>query len=265
MEDETMKFGINMFTLFKYMETEESFRSAVERLKDMGYSYIQVSGKNYDHEIIGRVSKATEIPVILTHAPFDRIMNDYDRLMEEHASFNCYRIGMGMVVPATIFASTDEAMRTIDKIEKIAEKMSNNGFKFFYHNHFQEFHKMENGRRVYDYMIDAAPHFNFTFDTYWAQYGGMDIMTLLDRLAGRIECVHLKDYKVDFLEEDGKPIFKPAICALGEGNIDFAPICKKMKALGTEYFLVEQDNACHKPDPFMQVEASANYLKQIEI
>lgn len=38
--------------------------------------------------------------------------------------------------------------------------------------------------------------------------------------------------------------------------------CKRSKA---EYYLVEQDNAAEKPDPFAEVGISAQYLKRSEV
>jgi len=137
--------------------------------------------------------------------------------------------------------------------------MSQNGYKFFYHNHHFEFVKVD-GETIFDYMIKNAPHINFTLDTFWVQYGGASISDMVDKLGGRIECVHLKDYKI-FGQEGALVDHEPRFAPVGDGTIDFKSLIPKMQAAGTEYFLVEQDNAVKLPDPFGQVERSIKYLK----
>ena len=259
-----MKFGINLYTLHKLIQTEEGLEKTFVCLAELGYSYVQFSGGQFDADMIARVSRNTNMPVVVTHVPMDRILNETEQLMEEHAKFGCNKIGLGMIQPSILFADSDGMMRKIDELERAAEIMDRGGFKFFYHNHFQEFYKLSDGRKIYDYMM-AAPHFNFTFDTYWAQYGGMDVGALIEKLNGRIECVHLKDYKITYFEDGESRGFKPIYCPVGDGNMDFPTITAKMKKAGTEYFLVEQDNACSFDDPWEQVARSAEYLKTLKI
>ena len=105
------------------------------------------------------------------------------------------------------------------------------------------------------YMLEHAPFLNFTLDTYWLQYGGVETLNVVDKFKDRIECVHLKDYKID---EENKPAFAP----LGEGTMDFAKITQKMQTLGTKYFLVEQDNATEFEKPLEEVKKSILWAKQ---
>ena len=92
------------------------------------------------------------------------------------------------------------------------------------------------------------------------QYGGAELTATLERLNGRIPCVHLKDYK---LELDEKNNFVPTMAPVGDGVIDFVSLIEKMKTLGVECYIVEQDNAADMPDSLSQVERSIRYLKKI--
>ena len=112
-------------------------------------------------------------------------------------------------------------------------------------------------------MIENAPHVSFTLDTYWVQYGGGDIADYVQRLSGRIGCVHLKDYRiVTERDERSKLICKPRFCPVGDGNINFKKLVPLMREAGTKYFIVEQDNAVDFDDPFAQVEASVRYIRE---
>ena len=112
-------------------------------------------------------------------------------------------------------------------------------------------------------MIENAPYINFTFDTYWAQFGGVSVADFIDKLNGRIECVHLKDYMIDVkIKDDGKPTTAPLFAPVGYGNIDFKSLVPKMLAAGTKYFIVEQDNASDLPEPLGEAKKSVEYIKK---
>ena len=81
--------GINLYTLHKFIGTEEGLLETALRLKGLGYTYLQYSGAPFDAERIKRVSDASGMPFVLTHVPLDRIIEDTDKLMEEHALFGC--------------------------------------------------------------------------------------------------------------------------------------------------------------------------------
>lgn len=256
-----MNVGLNLFSLRKHITTEADFLITANRLKEMGYSYLQFSGAPFDGEMIDRVSRESGMPVFLTHVPMERILDDTDRLMEEHALFGCRNIGLG-AMPKEVLQDETLCKETIGKLNAVGEKMQKNGFCFFYHHHHFEFYK-HNGETVFDYMIANAPYIHFTVDTYWLQYGGVSITEFMEKLAGRIECVHLKDYLIDFpLDPEKERKFTPRFCPVGDGTINFRAAVDAAKKSGAEYFFVEQDNAPSFEDPFEQVKRSVNYIKK---
>lgn len=253
-----MQAGLNLYSIRNYLDTEEHFLEAAQKLREMGYSYMQYSGGAFDPDRIARVSRQTGLPVVLTHVPMNRIVEDTQALMEEHEKFGCKNIGLGAMPPAEI-ADENRCKAMIEQLDRAGEIMKANGFSFFYHHHHFEFFK-HNGMTVFDYIIKNAPNINFTLDTYWLQYGGVDIGATIDRLKGRICCVHLKDYMITN-SSDAIGGFSPAFAPVGDGNIDFAALIPRMKAAGAQYFLVEQDNAATMPDPMAQVQRSIEYIK----
>lgn len=254
-----MKVGLNLFSLRNMIATEADFLSTAKKLKEMGYDYLQFSGAPFDAKMIERVSRESEMPVYLTHVSMERILNDTERLMEEHALFGCHNIGLGMM-PCHIIRDERLCKETIAALNEAGEKMAKNGFNFFYHHHHFEFFK-HNGETVFDYMIKNAPHINFTVDTYWLQYGGVDVDDFIEKLAGRIECVHLKDYRIGITADENQE-FKPFFCPVGDGTIDFKSAVAQAKKSGAKYFFVEQDNAPDFDSPLEQVERSVKFIKK---
>ena len=112
--------------------------NTAERLKRAGYSFLQFSGAALNPEMINRVSDKTGLPIRLTHVPIDRILNDPERLMEEHSYFVCNKIGLGMM-PFPETEDEKEIKVLIDKLNKVGGLFKKNGFTLCYHNHHFEF------------------------------------------------------------------------------------------------------------------------------
>lgn len=257
-----MKAGINLYTLRHAIKTEADFLATAIKLRDMGYSYMQFSGAPLNADMIKRVTDESGLPVVVTHSPLDRIIGDTDALMEEHDRFGCKRIGLGGM-PRDVIADESLCKTKIDELERAGEKMAKAGFKFFYHNHHQEFYK-HGGETVFDYMLANTKYINFIADTYWLQFGGVDVCEYFGKLSGRCECIHLKDYLIKSLtDENGKISFKPNFAPVGDGVMNFRSIVKAAKESGAEYFLVEQDNAPTFDDPFGEVERSIKYIREV--
>lgn len=259
---EKMKFGINLFSLRKQIDTKEKFMATAAALKEMGYDYLQYSGGPWEPETVKEVSEAVGMPVVLTHVKLDMMLNDPDTLVAQHKLFGCENVGLGAF---DFRCEGDEAKRAgLLKVAEAAAKITAAGGKFFYHNHHHEFQKLANGKTVYDTMIEEYPDINFILDTYWLQTGGVSILEYIEKLQGRIGCVHLKDYMPTFVKngETGKYEFNAKFAPVGDGNINWHSVIPAFVQAGAKYFLVEQDDATDYDEPLAQVARSIKYLKE---
>lgn len=250
-----MKAGLNLYSIRTLLTDEPAFLDTCNKLKEMGYSFLQFSGAAYDPQMICRVSQQSGLPFVLTHVPMDRILHDTEALMQEHALFGCRNIGLGMMP----ILDEAETLDTMAQLNEAGKKMAENGYTFYYHFHHYEFRKLSSGQRIIDYMIENCPYIHFTADTYWLQYGGVDVIEYLEKMKGRIGCLHLKDYSIQFAA-DGN--LAPRIAAVGEGNMNFQAIVEAAKRFGTQYFLVEQDNAVEYENPLEQAQISIHYIEK---
>ncbi len=112
------------------------------------------------------------------------------------------------------------------------------GVRLAYHNHDHEFAKI-NGETIFDLILaNSAPeHLAIQLDTCWSTVGGMDTPALLERIAGRVATVHVKDCKA------WVPGERPVLTELGRGIMDLDRVLAASKAAGARWFIVEQDNS----------------------
>ena len=259
-----MKVGAQFYTLNQHCKTLESFSETLKRVADMGYTVVQISGTcEYEAEWLKEELKKNGLTCVLTHIPFDKMINDIDKVIADHKIFDCKHIGIGGM-PCLWTKELDKLPANVEdfiaKAKPIAEKIKNAGCYFMYHNHDKEYvHNAENGKIIMERLSDAfAPdEMGFTLDTFWVKKGGYDPIAEINRLSGRLPCVHFKDM---FVEENGESRF--TWC--GNGILDFPAIGDALKNVGTEYILIEQDKTFDdEPDPFKCLAKSKAYLESV--
>ena len=166
----------------------------------------------------------------------------------EHDVFGCKYVGLGWNAYKLAEGDTPDAF--YDKYINVARVLKSCGKYFMYHNHDQEFQRY-NGRLILEQMAQsfAPDEMGFTLDTFWVQAGGGDPAQWIEKLSGRVPCIHLKDYA-----------YGRKMALIGEGNINFDRVFEKAESAGTEYMLVEQDD-CNGENPLDCLKRSFEYLK----
>lgn len=123
--------------------------------------------------------------------------------------------------------SLKELQDYCDYYNTIGKLCKENGLKFIFHNHADEFLKVE-GIRVYDYFLqNTNPEYvYFQADLYWMHVAGVNPINYFKAYPKRFISWHVKDYK-----------------ELGEsGKIDFHNIFRYKKISGAEYIVSEVED-----------------------
>lgn len=245
-----MKIGAQLYTLRDFCKTEEEFASTLSRVADMGYTTLQVSGTcEYKPEWLRKQLQKNGLKCVLTHIPCDRLESKTDDVINDHTEFGCKNIGLGWFG----FDGKENTVKTFtEKFKPITKKLKDGGKYFMYHNHDGEFAK-EGDDIILSKLAEAfsAEEMGFTLDTFWVQAGGGDPAQWIERLHGRVPCIHLKDFA-----------YGKKMAVIGEGNINFDRVFEKAEGAGTEYMLVEQDD-CYGEDPFECLKRSFKYLHSL--
>ena len=246
--------GLQLYSIRDYMTTEDDIRASFRKLKAMGYDEGQTAGCKIPYADFGRIAREEGITIVGTHDNFDVMTADPVEAMKNHKLLGTTNMGIG----GRFFhiERKEEIFEFIEKANKLADVIYEEGFKFTYHHHSHEFIKYD-GKSIMDYLIEGLDpkKTSFVLDTYWLQHAGADVCTWIKKLAGRVDILHLKDMGMMW-NNAGSAI--PYITEIGNGNINFEVAIKAALEAGVKHFCVEQDTC--PGDPFVSVKASADYI-----
>ncbi len=250
-----MRTGAQFYTIKDYCKTLDGLLESLARVADIGYTTVQLSGVcAYDPEWMAQELKKNGLTCVLTHTKGPRMIEAPEQVCRDHKIFGCRNIGLSSM-PNFDF-SEESYQNFVNSYHKVAEIFVQEGCKLYFHNHADTFARLPDGKQLFERILeDFSPELlNITLDTYWVQFAGGDPAAWLRKLAGRVECIHLKDMCMVGKEQHMAPV--------GWGNMNFDAILSAAEDAGSQYLLVEQD-LCYGEDPFVCLKKSYDYLKSV--
>ncbi|WP_040949980.1 sugar phosphate isomerase/epimerase family protein [Gorillibacterium massiliense] len=245
--------GAQLYTVRNYAKTPDELRETLNKIKEMGYTTIQVSALwHLPVADLVEITRSLGLKVVITHTPYERFLDDLDGVIKDHHALGCGLAGLGGL--PSEFRSAEGYSIFARKFSAIADELQKNGLKFSYHNHHFEFQK-HGGKLGMDTLIEETnpESFLFTLDTYWVQVAGGDPAAWIRKLKGRIEAIHFKDLAI--IDE------KQIMAEVMEGNLNWPEIIAASEEAGVKWYLVERDDG--PTDAFDSLRISYNNLKKI--
>ncbi len=253
--------GIQLFTLRDYCKNIADFKATIDFVRSLGSGLVQVSGVGKDEAITPEAQveafRKNNVECCVTHTPFKRIIEETDKVIEEHKKIDCRCIGLG--APEVEYRGTVENLnKFLEILAPALQKIKANGMTFNYHNHDFEFEKLDNGKISFDYLIENTDPevFHFTPDVGWIHFAGFNPVDYLTKLKGRVDVCHFKDY--DIIDGERKFV------ALGEGKVDLKACYNACCELDVPYIVYEQDCDWVDDDAKKATELSWAFMKSLE-
>lgn len=250
------RIGVQLYSIRQFMNNEEFIKTSFEKLKKLGYDEVQTAGCKIDYATFGRLAKEAGLTIVGTHDIFDEMCNDTELAIQKHETLGTKIMGIGGFFKTSIADYED----FIQKANDVAAKIGPRGFKFTYHNHSHEFIHLTREDGTWTTAMELLyekldpKYTSFVLDTYWVQHGGADIRYWIEKLAGRIDILHLKD-----MGRTDKPNAPHCfITEVGNGNIYFPGVIESAIKAGVKSYIVEQDTC--PGDPFDSLKMSSDYL-----
>ncbi|MDQ4501227.1 sugar phosphate isomerase/epimerase [Sinomonas sp. ASV322] len=236
----------------------------LRKVADIGYRVVEVSQIPMDEANIAELERARgelgiEFAALSAQLDGEKGATPYPLAVDvERAVGDCRRLGTDMLrigmAPMSELRTEGAVLDYARRAEKAAQALADEGIALYYHNHHVEFAKL-GGRHIMDLLADEAPSMGLEIDVHWVQRGGLDPVRTLAKYAGRTAMVHLKDYRIGPLSDEGVKAHADGdheafmrhfaevvqFAEVGEGNLDFASIVPAAIEAGAKYLLVEQD------------------------
>jgi sugar phosphate isomerase/epimerase len=136
----------------------------------------------------------------------------------------------------------------------MAETLQGSGIALGYHNHFWEFDTCEDGRTALENLFDGAAGSPLAWqaDVAWIARGGADPVAWMNRYAGILTSIHVKDQAAPGTHES-----EDGWCDLGRGTLDWPALWAAAVALGADPLVLEHDKPA---DPAAFARNSVAYI-----
>ena len=151
------------------------------------------------------------------------------------------------------------ALKTADAFNNISSAAEKEGLRFGYHCHGYEFVPSPEGT-LFETLAGAtdAKRVMFQVDVFHAYHGGTDPARLIERYAGRVVSLHLKDLKKGTEVKPGTATATPDVdVPVGSGQIDMPSVLRAAKKAGVSIYYIEDESAV----PWEHIPQSLAFLK----
>ena len=166
--------GAQLYSTREPMKTLEGFEDGIRKLKEIGYSVVQVSGIPLAAKDMKKILDDYGMTAALSHRGYNDFKNNLEEIMEYNATLGLDSCCVGMA-PVELLCSKEGVSQFIEDVNAISDKLSANGFLFGYHNHCCEFAKYD-GKTIMDRLCEETDpkKTKLVVDTFWLQAGGVD-------------------------------------------------------------------------------------------
>ncbi len=243
------RIGFQAWSVKDHMNNAEEIGTTFKTLAAAAYDCVQTARCPIPYEDYARLAKEAGLEICGTHEGFDDLTADPQLAMENHRILGTKNIGIG----GWFNMKTEEDVKDfIKRVNDFAAIIAKEGFKFTYHNHCREYIKFGN-KTIMDMLLEGfdPATTSFVLDTYWVQAGGGDVRRELEKFAGRIDILHLKDMMM-------KDDWAYQSTEVGNGNLWWDGILPLAEQIGVKYYVVEQE--AFPVDSLDSMAISAKYL-----
>jgi sugar phosphate isomerase/epimerase len=244
--------GAQLFTLRDYLKTPAQVAQTLKKVRQIGYTAVQVSGMcPIDEAELCRILDGEGLVCAATHEPADMILDEPEKIVERLDKLGCRYTAYPF--PAGVkFDTVNDVLSLAARLDAAGKVLYEAGKVLTYHNHSIEFQRVD-GELILDMIYDNTDikYLQGEIDTYWVQHGGGNPIIWCEKLCERLPLLHMKDYAI---KDNNVPVF----AEIGSGNLEWKLIIDAAQTAGCQWYLVEQDQC--GGDPFDSLKKSFDYI-----
>jgi sugar phosphate isomerase/epimerase len=230
----------------------QDFHGALKRVAQLGYTAVELTATlDLIAAELAQTLSDLGLKCISIHTPLKDLRQNLSREIE---------LGLGIGVDFIVCPwlppeqrGGETSYRALGaELNRMGEICRANGLRLCYHHHDFELVQF-NGKYALDILLEESDPANVQLeaDTYWLKFGGLEPASYLRRWPGRAPLLHLKDMTAT----------QPTTFAeVGAGILDWPQIFAAAEAIGTQWYIVEQDTC--PGDPFESLRLSLKNLQE---
>ncbi|MDW8263505.1 MAG: sugar phosphate isomerase/epimerase, partial [Phycisphaerales bacterium] len=216
------QIACQLYTLRDFLKTPSDIARTLARVRKIGYEAVQLSALGpIDAGELARILRDEGLICCATHIALERLREEPQKIIDEHKLWNCQYTAIGYFKGR----SSEEWRQFARDYNAHAARLAEGGLRLGYHNHNHELARFEGKTAMQILLEELSPQVWMEIDTYWIQAGGGDPIQWIERVAGRIPCVHLKDMAVT---NDRVQL----MAEVGEGNLNWPGILRACSSAG---------------------------------
>jgi sugar phosphate isomerase/epimerase len=223
--------GIQLYSVRQ--DCQKDFEGTLTALAEMGYEGVEFAGEfgGMSPDDLSAFLGELGLRACGLHAPKNQVD---DAGSDAYA----YAKGVGSEYITTSLAGDVEKdwPAAIELVQRAGRAAAKCGIQFSYHNHAQEFLKID-GEYALDmlYAQTDPQEVAAELDTHWIARGGLDPVAYIRKYAGRVPQLHLKD-----IGPNGE------FTEIGNGVLDLPAVLAAAQDAGSKWIIYEQDR-CDGP------------------
>ena len=182
------EYGLQLFSVRDI--TGNDLEGALKAVAEMGYKYVEYAGFfGHSAEQVKEWQDKYGLKCSGTHSGWEDLRPEK---IEETIAYHKIIGNPNYIIPGADLNTLDKIIDFCAVMNKAQIRLAAEGINLAYHNHSHEFEVMPWGSTIHS-ELEKRGTFNFEIDTFWAFNAGIDPIATLQRLAGRINVIHLKD------------------------------------------------------------------------
>jgi sugar phosphate isomerase/epimerase len=232
------KIGLQLYTVRDQLA--QDFKGTLEAVSKLGFHGVEFAGNYGGHDASALKAFLGQLGLEVTalHIPIEKLESDLDAQIAFAQALGSKYIVCPWLAESR-YATEAVFHETCASLEKIAQACKARGLRLGYHNHTFEFERQIGTPFMFDALFAAVPDAVVEFDIAWGHAGGITSADYVQKYAGRLPLLHVKDVK-----RDGAGW---ATVELDRGEVPVHAALEAGAATGVEWFVLEQDHCAGNP------------------
>jgi sugar phosphate isomerase/epimerase len=249
--------GLQLWSVRDYLPKDLS--GVLAKVRGMGFREVEGAGLwGHTAAEVRAALDAAGLRCQSAHMGFERLRDDLPGALAEVKALGATWVVCPWIPHDKAF-TRDVALKSAEAFNGFATAAEAEGLRFAYHCHGYEFVASPEGT-LFETLAGATEpsRVRFQIDVFHAFHGGADPTRLIERYAGRIPSLHLKDLEKGLAVTAGAATAPPeADVPVGTGQIDMPSVLRAAMKAGASLYYVEDEST----DPWGHIPQSVAYLK----